>query len=97
FKADKKLYKLDLDKILYLQAFGDYVRIVTAEKSYLTKDRLSNIEEKLPEQDFLKIHRSYIVGLRAVQYIEGNQAKVGEALIPISLTYRDLLIERIKE
>lgn len=97
FKADKKLYKLDLNEILYLQAFGDYVRIFTTEKSYLTKDRLTNMEKELSENEFLKIHRSYIIRLHAVQYIEGNQVKVGEELLPISLTYRDQLMQKMKE
>jgi DNA-binding LytR/AlgR family response regulator len=96
FKSDKKLYKLDYEEVLYFQAYGDYVKIFTAEKNYLTKDRLVNIEKELPKNTFIKIHRSYIIALNFIQYIEGNQVKIAEELLPISQTYRDNLIDQMK-
>lgn len=96
FKSDKKLYKLDFEKVLYLQAYGDYVRIFTSEKSYMTKERLANLENEFPKDAFIKIHRSYIIALDAIQYVERNQVKIGDQLLPVSFTYREELINRMK-
>ncbi|MFK7772978.1 MAG: LytR/AlgR family response regulator transcription factor [Saprospiraceae bacterium] len=96
FKSDKKLYKLDFEEVLYFQAYGDYVKIFTSKKLYVTKERLTNIEKELPKNMFFKIHRSYIIALNAVEYVEGNQVKIAEELLPISQTFREELVSRIK-
>jgi len=96
-KADKKLYKLNFDEILYLQAYGDYVKIFTTQKTLLTKERLSILKENLPNDRFQKIHRSYIISLEAISFLEGNQVKVGENFLPISNTYRDELLTKLRQ
>lgn len=95
-KADKKLYKLSVDDILYLQAYGDYVKVYTKEQMLLTKERLSNIEEELPSAAFQRIHRSYVISLRALQFIEGNQVQIAETKLPIAATYKEELMLRLK-
>ena len=96
-KAEKKLYKLNLQDILYLQAYGDYVKIFTAEKTLLTKERLSVLEESLPGDRFQKIHRSYVISLAAIHFLEGNQVKINETFLPISNTYRNELISKFHQ
>ena len=95
-KADKKLYKLNLEDVLYLQAYGDYVKIFTLEKTFLTKERLSVIEESLPKNQFQRIHRSYIISLDAIRFLEGNQVKINEVFLPVSTTHRSELIAKLK-
>ena len=95
-KADKKLYKVEFSTILYLQAYGDYVRIFTKEKTLLTKERLSNIETELPKTLFQKIHRSHIISLAAIQFIEGNQVQIGTTKLPIATTYKEELMLKLK-
>lgn len=94
-KADKKLFKIDFDDILYLQAYGDYVKVFTKQKMLLSKGRLQHIEEQLPNQHFQRIHRSYIIGLKAIEFIEGNLVKIGGEKLPIAQTYREVLMERL--
>ncbi len=96
-KADKKLYKLKFEEILYLQAYGDYVKVFTPEKVLLTKERLSNLENNLPENRFQKIHRSYIVSMDAIQFLEGNQVKINDILLPVSSTYRAELLAKLNQ
>ena len=96
-KADKKLYKLQFEEILYLQAYGDYVKVFTPEKVLLTKERLSNLENNLPEKHFQKIHRSYIVSMDAIRFLEGNQVKVMETFLPVSETYREELLAKLRQ
>jgi DNA-binding LytR/AlgR family response regulator len=95
-KADKKLYKLQFEEILYLQAYGDYVKVFTPEKTLLTKERLSKLESHLPKNRFQKIHRSYIISLDAIQFLEGNQVKVNEIFLPISSTFREELLTKLR-
>ncbi len=87
-KENKRIYNLKLSNILYLQAFGDYVKIITNSKSYLTKDTLSGIQSLLSKK-FIKCHRSYIVNLDEIKYIEGNQIQLKDLKIPISASYKD--------
>ena len=96
-KADKKLYQLDTTDILYLQAYGDYVKVFTKDKMLITKERLTNLEGQLPEDSFQRIHRSYIVALAAIEFVEGNQVKVGEELLPVAITYREQLLLNFKK
>lgn len=94
-KSDKKLYKIDFQEIRYLQAYGDYVKIFTTNKTLLTKDRLANLESKLPENLFLKIHRSYVIALNAIEFIEGNQVKIGADKLPIAISFKERLLNKL--
>lgn len=60
-KSDKKVYKIDLDDILYLEALDDYVKLVTAQQSYLVNDTLKSLQEELPATHFMRVHKSYII------------------------------------
>ena len=92
-KSDKKMHKIDYNDILYFNSMGDYVKVFTKNKVLITHDTLKSIEVHLPEQHFIRIHKSFIISIRAIQYIEGNQVKVVNDLLPIGLTYKDKLIE----
>lgn len=96
FKQDKKLYQIPWEEVLYFNAYGDYVKIISKKKSYLTKARLAEFEAKMPPI-FMKIHRSYIIQLDKVEYMEGNQIKIGEELLPISQHYREAVLNYLKQ
>lgn len=96
-KADKKLYKINHADILYLEALGDYVKVFTSQQMLLTKDRLLRLFEELPAAQFMQVHRSFVVALSAIQYIEGNQIKLKTATLPIGASYREELMERLKK
>jgi DNA-binding LytR/AlgR family response regulator len=94
-KADKKLYKLDFADISYFNSVGDYVKVFTKQgKVIITNETLRNIEMNLPAELFIRTHKSYIVSIKAIRYIEGNQLMVDNIPIPIGLTYKDELINR---
>jgi len=94
-KADKKLYKLDFADISYFNSVGDYVKVFTKQgKVIITNETLRNIEMSLPAALFVRTHKSYIVSIKAIRYIEGNQLMVDNNPIPIGLTYKDDLINR---
>ena len=94
-KADKKLYKVDFQDITHLEAYGDYVKVFTKEKMLLTKERLAVLEAQLPPALFFRIHRSYVVSLAAIAFIEGNTVQVGNAKLPVSPPLREGLLEKL--
>ena len=94
-KADGGLVKIFFDQILFIEALKEYVKIVTADKSVVTYHTISRLEEKLPAGQFFRIHRSYIVSVKAITSIEGFIVKIGKQELPISRTERDAFIELI--
>ena len=95
-KTDRKLYPLPFPKITYLQAFGEYVKVHTKEKTYLPKETLQNLEKRLPPEHFVRVHRSYLIALEAIQYIEGNHLTIDGQIIPIGNAYKEQLLVKLK-
>lgn len=92
-KSNKKLYKVPFNKIKYIQSMGDFVKVFTHEKAYISSETLKNIVQLIPNSDFIRIHKSYIISINSIQYIEGNQVKIGEVNLPIGLTYKEKLLQ----
>lgn len=92
-KSNKKLYKVPFNKIKYIQSMGDFVKLFTHEKAYISSETLKNIAQLIPNSDFIRIHKSYIISINSIQYIEGNQVKIGEVNLPIGLTYKEKLLQ----
>lgn len=94
-KSDNKLIKIFYDDILFVEALQNYVAVHTNAKKYITYLTIKTVEENLPEQMFLKIHKSYIVSLSKIDSIEGNEIKVGQHSLPISRTSKDEIMEKM--
>lgn len=88
-KADKRIYKIPLASIFFIEGMGDYVIIHTAKGKITSHDTMKRLEAELRRPDFLRIHKSYIIAVAKVEYIEGNAVKVGDELIPVGKSYRD--------
>lgn len=87
-KADGKLFQVEWKDIAFFEAMGDYIKVHTANKTIVTHGTLKNIEDRLPEGMFLKVHRSFIISLAKIEFIEGNRIKIGEEFIPVGQSYR---------
>jgi DNA-binding LytR/AlgR family response regulator len=94
-KADKKIHKVLLADILYLEGLGDYVKVHFKDRFLLVHETLQNLQSRLPEPAFYRIHKSFIVSFNKFSYIEGNQIQIGDQSIPIGNTYRDRFHEMI--
>jgi len=94
-KENKRLYKIQLEDTLYLGAYGDYVKVHTTDKMYTVKNRLSNYE-KLEDRQFMRVHRSYIINMDKIDFVEGNHVSISEKKIPISNGYKDNFLSRYK-
>ncbi|MCK6691370.1 MAG: LytTR family DNA-binding domain-containing protein [Thermoanaerobaculia bacterium] len=91
FRVDREQQKVWLKDILYIEGLGDYVKVFTANGPIVTYERLSYLEEKLPEEHFLRVHKSYIIATGKVQSFTGSAVKVGGKQIPVGRMYKERL------
>jgi DNA-binding LytR/AlgR family response regulator len=96
-KSDYKLVKIEISEIQYIESLKDYVKIVIGDKPVVTLSSMKAIEEKLIAPDFIRVHRSFIVNIRKIQYIHRNFVKVGEKEIPIGDNYKDNFLQIINQ
>ena len=94
-KSDKQYIKIRFDEVKIIESAKDYVFIYTSEERHLALLSLKQIEEKLPMESFIRVHRSYIVSIDAIDRIEGNRIWVGEKEIPISRNFQDIVFEKL--
>lgn len=94
-KESKVIRKILLDDILWLESKGDYVKLTLPEKHYIIHGSLKTFEEKLPESKFLRVHRSYIIAINKIDYIEERLVYVHNTPIPISDSYRQSLLSKL--
>ena len=94
-KVDRRLVRLPLSDILYVEGFGDYLKVHTSARTYLTYMTMTKLESLLPASKFIRIHRSTIVNTHHIKYIEGNFVKLNELELSIGQTYKDSLVKRL--
>lgn len=94
-KVDSLLVKFNLKDIYWIEAFGDYVRVKTADKLHTVYATLKSVEDTLPQQEFLRVHRSYIVRVDKIVNIDQSNLQVENKIIPVSQSYRKKLLESI--
>ena len=93
---DKGVFiKIRTSDILYFQALGDYVTIYTINNKYTVRLQLKTVLEKLSHQKFMRIHRSYIIAMDKVDYLDENLISIDKNLIPVSDQYRAELIKKL--
>lgn len=91
-KADRKHHKIATDHILYIEGLKDYIRIHTKDEKIMVLENMKDILEKLPSNQFVRIHRSFIIPKNKIKVIEGNQIKMTNGdFLPIGETYRKLI------
>ena len=92
FSVGKKKVKVFLDEILYIESLREYVRITTRDKNILTKFQLSAIEELLSRNNFIRIHRSFIVAKDKINAFTATDVEINNKQIPIGRSYKELVI-----
>lgn len=87
-KDGTKLVKINYDDILFVEGLKDYVTIVTRTQKVVSLQRLKALETQLPPDQFIRVHHSYIISLKAVDTIHKGEVQIGTHMIPISDSYR---------
>jgi two-component system, LytTR family, response regulator len=96
-KVDKKMMKINIEEILFVEGMKEYIKVVTPDKTYITHKSLTSLCEELPADRFLRIHKSYVIALNKVKSIEGNRIQIQSYTIPIGRNYSKDVKNKILE
>ncbi|WET02118.1 LytTR family DNA-binding domain-containing protein [Flavobacterium sp. YJ01] len=96
-KVDKKMMKINIEEILFVEGMKEYIKVVTPDKTYITHKSLTSLSEELPADKFLRIHKSYVIALNKVKSIEGNRVQIQSYNIPIGRNYSKEVKNKILE
>ncbi len=89
FKVDKKMIRTKMADVLYIESIKDYVKVKTGEREIVTQQKISYLEESLPREQFLRIHRSFIVNLEKIDAYSATDVEIGKHSIPIGRNYKN--------
>ncbi|MES2389187.1 MAG: LytTR family DNA-binding domain-containing protein [Bacteroidota bacterium] len=93
-RSESRIVKIDLTKVLFVEALADYVLLHTAEEKYIVHSTMKALERKLPT-DFVRVHRSYIVNQTKITAIEDLNILIGKKYIPIGASYKEAFLKRL--
>lgn len=96
-KEDREMVKVYLKDILFIESLRDYIRVKTAEGQVITYQRISYLEQKLPENKFIRVHRSFIVALNRISSFNVATVKIGETNIPIGRLYKNETLKALNK
>lgn len=94
-KADRRIYQIAVDDILFIETCGDYVTLFCSDKKLVVHGTLKSWEEKLKGPAFMKVHRTAIANLQKIDHLDGNLLCIGHHKLPVSEQYREQLLERM--
>lgn len=95
-KEDKKVHKVLLNEILYIQSYGNYIKVFTKDHKLMVQETLLNILSILPDKMFVRIHKSYIVSVDKVLNYDSSSLHIKEAKLPIGKYYKQNFLEKLK-
>tara|TARA_R110001632_G_scaffold65_10_gene278 strand:- start:3459 stop:4163 length:705 start_codon:yes stop_codon:yes gene_type:complete len=87
-KGDKKHHQIDLNDLLYIEAYGNYTKLFLKDEMIVSHEKISHYEGLLNASNFLRVHKSFIVAINKIKFIEGNRILINEHKIPIGQTYK---------
>lgn len=88
-RADKKHIQIFIGMILYVEASGNYVKVITKnDNAIIVREKLSDLMELLPKNDFMQVHKSFAVAIKHIKSVEGNRIKISDFTVPIGKLYK---------
>lgn len=94
-KSEHKVHRLKYDDILYIQSMREYAAFYTLSGRILSLSSLKSLEETLPPERFIRIHKSYIVAINKIDTLEGNMVQLGKERLPVGANYREEVVKRV--
>ena len=95
FRADRKMVKVMLNDILYVESMKDYVKVVMSQGSLITKQSITSVEAMLPDSLFIRSHRSFIVSVAHIRTFTNEVIEIGKTEIPIGKLYRNAVMDKL--
>ncbi len=96
-KANKKMVRVEIEDIWFIEGLGDYIKIHTKDSHLVTNLSMKKMEDLLPAESFFRIHKSFIIRLDRIQSIEGNLVEIGKNRLPVGNNYRQAFNELIEQ
>jgi DNA-binding LytR/AlgR family response regulator len=87
-KGDKKYHQIDLNDLLFIEAYGNYTKLYLVDEMIVSHEKISHYETMLDNNNFLRVHKSFIVAIDKIKFIEGNRIIIHEHKVPIGQTYK---------
>jgi DNA-binding LytR/AlgR family response regulator len=97
FSVSNKKVKIFLDEILYIESLKEYIRITTRTRSILTKFQLSKVEQLLSDNNFIRVHRSFIVAVEKIDAFSTTEVEINNKQIPIGRSYKELVVATLEK
>ncbi|WP_373551388.1 LytR/AlgR family response regulator transcription factor [Haliscomenobacter sp.] len=94
-KSDGKIFKILFEELLYAEASGNHIKLITEKNTIVSTMTFSTLEEQLPKTKFLRLHRSFIINKAKISHIEGNRVFIGAVQLPIGANYREAFLKEI--
>jgi DNA-binding LytR/AlgR family response regulator len=95
-KNNKKYTQVEINNILFIEASGNYTKVVTKNETITIREKLSSVLELLPKEDFLQVHKSFAVAPKYIKSIEGNRIFIKNIFIPIGKLYKRNVVQLLK-
>ncbi|KOY51133.1 LytR/AlgR family response regulator transcription factor [Polaribacter dokdonensis] len=96
-RSDRKMIKIDFDAILYIESLSDYIKIYLEDKTVVCRETISNFEEKLPNQLFIRTHRSFIAAIRKINSYTNEFLEIKDKAVPISRSYKESVLDKLAD
>ncbi|MFT4612455.1 MAG: DNA-binding LytR/AlgR family response regulator [Glaciecola sp.] len=96
-RSDRKMIKIDYSAIRFIESYSDYLKIHLEDQTLVTRETISAIEAKLPKQQFLRIHRSYIISINHIQSFTNEHITINKQSLPISRSYKKAILKQLEK
>jgi DNA-binding LytR/AlgR family response regulator len=96
FRANRKMVKVLFNDILYIEGLNDYIKIITTTKTIVTKHLLASLEEMLPHNEFVRIHKSFIIAISKIESFNADSVEIGKKEIPVGRLFKINLSKILK-
>ena len=94
-KVNRRVVQIELNDILFFESLGDYVKVFTVKETLVCYTTLNKLLDLLPQDQFQRIHRSYMISLKRISFMEGNFIKIAAQDLPIGSTYKEGLMKKL--
>jgi len=95
-RSERKMVKVNFEEILFIESLSDYVKIHTNDNTVVVRETISNLEAKLPSQQFLRVHRSFIISLNNIDSYTNEFIEIKQKAIPISRKYKEVVLIKLE-
>jgi len=95
-KADRRIYPVEMDEILYIESLDDYVKVYLTNRVLITRENISTLEQKLPSALFVRIHRSFIISRKKIDSMSSEFVQVGGKELPFGRAFKQSAMALLK-